>query len=150
MLITSTCTTPVSQEVKHPDISWVSTEVGLLCQRSLFYFTEIRFFCLMLLTISFAKKRFNNRLPPCWCLSTVTCKEFPHWKSENLKNLRKKVKISLGKKNKSNCYPTRIACTIRTKIPNRCNLVSIRKNVVVYASLVLRIYLYLADFVNIY
>ena len=73
---------------------------------------KLDFFCLMLLTISFAKKRFNNRLPPCWCLSTVTCKEFPHWKSENLKNLWKKVKISLGKKTSQIVVPQEIACHI--------------------------------------
>ena len=39
--------------------------------------------------------------------------------------------------------------TMRTNLL-KCNLVSISKNVVFYASLVVRIYKYLADFVNIY
>ena len=40
--------------------------------------------------------------------------------------------------------------TMRTNLLNWCNLVSISKNVVFYALLVVRIYQYLADFVNIY
>ena len=40
--------------------------------------------------------------------------------------------------------------TMRTNLLNWCNLVSISKNEVFYAFLVLRIYLYLADFVNVY
>ena len=40
--------------------------------------------------------------------------------------------------------------TMRTNLLNWCNLVSISKNVVFYAFLVVRIYYYLAEFVNIY
>ena len=43
-----------------------------------------------------------------------------------------------------------LTVTMRTDLLNWCNLVSISKNVLFYAFGVVRIYYYLADFVNIY
>ena len=47
-------------------------------------------------------------------------------------------------------YKTFAVYAMRTNLLNWCNLVSISKNVVFYAFLVVRIYYYLADFVKIY